>query len=270
MKIYLGPAGTPTSDTISGIKKVRELGLNAMEVEFVYGVRMSNEVAKIVGRVAKENNIKLSVHAPYYINLNSDDKQKIDASIKRILRSCERADNMNAEYVVFHPGFYMDKTKEETYENIKKQIIRIIGEINKNNWKVKLSPETTGKISQFATIDEISRLIKETKCYACIDIAHIKARNQGKLTYKEIFEDVINKIKIKHYHIHLSGIVWSEKGERYHINLTDENMKEFRELAEFILDKKKSVTIISESPSTWRDSLKMKKVFEELGYNFNQ
>ena len=73
-KILLGPAGSPVSSTLDGIRKVKELGLQAMEVEFVRGIGMSNELAKKCGAAAKEENIQLSIHAPYYINLASPEK----------------------------------------------------------------------------------------------------------------------------------------------------------------------------------------------------
>ena len=109
MQIFLGPAGIPISakgGTKEGIKKVKELGLHAMEVEFTHGVNMKNELAREVSQVREETGIKLSVHAPYFINLASQDPEKIKASKQRILQSCERAHYMGASPVVFHPGYY--------------------------------------------------------------------------------------------------------------------------------------------------------------------
>jgi deoxyribonuclease-4 len=110
VRVFLGPAGVPLSSkehsTIGGIRRVAELELNAFECEFVRGVAMGNETAKAVGAVAKELNIVLSVHCPYFINLCSTDKQKLEASKKRILDSVERAHFMGADIAVFHPGFY--------------------------------------------------------------------------------------------------------------------------------------------------------------------
>lgn len=97
-KIYLGTAGIPLSakgkSTVEGVKKVKELGLNAMEVEFVQGVKMSIEKAKELGEVAKTIGVRLSVHAPYYINLCSEEKEKIEASKNRILETATRAEAM--------------------------------------------------------------------------------------------------------------------------------------------------------------------------------
>ena len=72
-----------------------------MEVEFVRGVSMNEEKAKEVGKVAKELGIRLSVHAPYYINLCNP--EKLRDSEKRIIDSCHRGHAMGAGTVVFHP-----------------------------------------------------------------------------------------------------------------------------------------------------------------------
>src|SRR5210317_1038897 len=102
--IRIGPAGSNGLGNLKGVSNVAEIGLDCMEVEFTYGVRMDLETAKDVGALAKEKGIILSVHAPYYINLASDETEKFTASKERILASCERANAMGARYVTFHAG----------------------------------------------------------------------------------------------------------------------------------------------------------------------
>ena len=252
--IKLGPAGTSGLGYDEGLKKCKELGLDALEVEFTYGVRMSNAEAKRVGEIAKKLNISLSVHAPYYINLNSAEKSKIKASKIRILQSCERGHFLGADYIVFHAGFYVGMEKEQVYENIKKEIIELQKEIKKNKWNVILAPETTGKVAQFGDLDELLKLKKETKCHLCVDFAHIKARNNGKIDYDEIMK----KIKpLGNIHAHFSGIEWTAKGERRHLITEVRDIKEF-----FNYIKKYNIdtTIINESPDTLGDCVKMKKL----------
>ena len=106
VKIFLGPAGIPLSTrgkgSIEGVKRVKDLGLNAMEVEFVQGVKMSVDTAKELGSVAEELGVRLSVHAPYFINLCSSDQEKVRASQKRILVTAERASSMGADAIAIH------------------------------------------------------------------------------------------------------------------------------------------------------------------------
>jgi len=256
--IRLGPAGTAGLGYINGLKKIHDLKLRCMEVEFTYGVRMPNSQAKEIGKLAKKLNVSLSVHAPYYINLASLEKAKVKASKVRILQSCERAHYLNAKYVVFHAAFYQKKDKEEIYNIVKNEIIDLNKTIKENKWNTKLAPETTGKGSQFGDLDELLRMSKETGCFFCVDFAHIKARNNGMIDYKDIF----NKInKFKHIHSHFSGIEWTAKGERRH-SITEE--RDLLPLLKQAIKRKNDITIINESPDPVRDSVKTKRLIEKL------
>ncbi len=255
--ILLGPAGSPEKSSIEGVSRVKELGLDAMEVEFVRGVKMSNELANEIGELAKKLGIKLSVHAPYYINLCSEEKAKREASKKRILDSAERAHYLGASHVVFHAGYYGNYSKEEIYYIIKNAVNDMNEKIKKNKWNTKLAPETTGKKSQFGDVDELLRLSKETGCSICVDFAHLLAR-EGRIDYAEVFGKLKN---IKHIHSHFSGINYSEKGELNHEIMKE---KDIEPLLKEIVKRKTDITIISESPITWQDSLKMRKVLERL------
>lgn len=258
LKIKLGPAGSG-GNTLEGIKHVKEIGLDAMEVEFTYGVRMSNELAKEAGKLAKELNISLSVHAPYWINLASKDKKKIEESKKRILNSCERAHHLGVKYVVFHQGFYQKRDPKAVYNIIRESLKDLI---KRNKYKeVKITCETTGKTGAFGTLQELLRLKKEIGIEICVDFAHIYARQHGKINYGEI----LRHFKGKHLQAHFSGIEYTEKGEKRHLNMSK---PDFTALAKEILKQKQDITIICESPITWKDSLKQKKIFEKLGYKF--
>ncbi len=263
MKIFLGPAGTPAKSTIEGLSAVRQLGLQAMEVQFSHGIGMGLPLAKQIGQENKKHGVILSIHAPYYINLTSSEKRKIKESKQRILNSCERGHLMGAGNIVFHAAYYGKQGKEEIYRHVKEEILDMIKVIKKKKWDVQLCPETTGKHTQFGDLDELMRLSGETNCNLCVDFAHIYARNNGKINYKEIFR----KLKpFRQLHCHFSNINFSAKGELNHLNM--DHKPSFEPLARQILRIKKNITIISETPITWKDSLKMKKIFEGLGYKF--
>lgn len=249
--IFIGPAGTGGRDP-ENITEIRRKGLDAVEVAFTYGIWMSNKDAKAIAEINKKEKIKISVHAPYYINLNSADKKKLASSKKRILTCCERAHYMNAELVVFHPGYYGKIDKEKTFQNIKKAIIEMQDEIKKNKWNVKLAPETTGKVNVFGSIDEIARLRKETNCSFCIDFAHILAR-EGKIDFDNIF----SKLKDSVLHCHFSGIAFTAKGEKHHTR-TDKELA--RKIINEIKKRKLNAVIINEAPDTIGDALMMKKM----------
>jgi len=263
-RILLGPAGTPAKSTFDGLAKTKDLGLHAMEVQFSHGIKMGSNLAKRIGEENRKYKIHLSIHAPYYINLASSERAKVTASKKRIIDSCRLGHMMGAKEVIFHPGYYGKLSKKETYEKIKKEMLDMQKTIRKNKWKTVLAPETTGKHSQFGDLAETTKLARAVGCSLCLDSAHLFARANGKIDYDEVF----GKIKKKHVHCHFSGIRYSKKGELNHLLLN--NGPRFSDFAKTILKKKINCTIICESPVTWKDSLKMKKTFERMGYCFRR
>jgi len=276
--IYLGPAGVPlTSEertTLGGLRRVAELGLNAMEIEFVRGVTMKNELAKEVGKLAKELKITLSVHCPYFINLCSTDKKIIAASKKRIIDSVERCHHMGARIAVFHAGYYGSLNPEVTYKMIKEAELDMLDTMRSMGIKeVALGNETTGKISAFGNLDELVRLGKEVcECEPVVDFAHLWARAAGKINYSEIFNK-LEPLKMKHLHCHFTSMEWtpakipSAGNERRHLPISFDQPP-VEPLIKEILERKINITIISESPVLEQDSLVMKKMFEKLGYEF--
>ena len=255
--IRFGPAGLGgVKQAISNLEKYRELGLEACEVAFTYGDYIKKQQAIEIGKHVKRLGIFLSIHAPYWINLNSKDKKKIKQSADRILKSCEIAHYLNARRVVFHAGYYCGIEKEKTFENIKKVILDLKKKIKIKKWAVEICPETTGKKNVFGSVEEISRLVKETRCGFCIDFAHVLAR------YKNYEFDLIKKFfKNKKWQCHFSGIVYGEKGERHH-KITSE--KEWGKVLGFLKSIKKDVVIINESPDPVGDSLKGLKIWKNI------
>ncbi len=265
--IKLGPAGSPAETTLEGISKVKELGLQSMEVQFSHGVSMGIGLAKQIGAEAKKQGVSLSVHAPYFINLASKEKKKIEESKKRILDSCERMHHMGGGAVVFHPSYFGGMGKEKVFQTTKDAVAEMLDKISESGWSnVQLAPETTGKHSALGSLDETIRLAKETGCFLCVDFAHLWARSYGRLDFREVFNK-LETLKLKHLHCHFSGIEYTAKGERNHITI-EHNKPPFKPLAEEILKRELDITIISESPVTYMDSIRMRKVFEELGYRF--
>jgi len=255
--IYIGPAGTSALGYPNALIKCKDLQLACNEVSFTYGVRITNTQAKVIGDFAKKLGISLSIHAPYWINLNSAEEIKITQSKQRILDSCERGHHMGAKYIVFHAAFYQKSTQEQTYSAVKSAIIEMNQIIKKNKWDVVLAPETTGKKSQFGDLDELLKLRDEAKCELCVDFSHLKARDQ-KIDYNIVFK----KLRpLKHIHSHFSGIEYGDKGERRHI-LTPH--KELKELLSFMKKSEKDFTLINESPDSFGDSVKALKILANM------
>jgi len=255
MTIKIGPSGFgAVKDAEEILKEFKGLGFGNCEVDFTYQVYMNKEQAEKIGKLAKEKNIHLSIHASYFVNLNSEEKQKIHATMQRILKCCEIGHYLGAKSIVFHPGYYgKSKDKEEAFQNIKKRILEMMETVKENKWEVKLCPETMGKINVFGSPEEISRLAKETGCSFCIDFAHILAREK-----KVNYEKIKKLFPQKEWHCHFSGIEYGEKGERNHIGLKKEQWKELFEN----LPKDKDITIVCESPDRIEDCVEGLKILE--------
>lgn len=256
MSIIFGPAGLgPVKSAEKVLEEYAKKGLKACEIAFTYSVYIKNkEDAERIGKKAKDLGINLSIHAQYFVNLNSEEKSKREATKKRIIECCKVGEWLGAKKVVFHPGYY-SKDREESYQRIKKGILEIMEEIKKNDWKIKIAPETMGKINVFGSVEEVSRLVKETKCSFCIDYAHILARD------KEVdYEKVEKLFPEKSWHLHFSGIVYGEKGEKHH--KTTETA-EWEKLLKS-LPKDREITIINESPTHIEDSIEGLKVYKEI------
>ena len=254
--ILIGPAGSGGRGHLKGITEAARLALDCMEIEFTYGVRMKPEMAESVGTLADEHGLILSVHAPYYINLASYEADKLDASRKRILDSCHRANLMGARIVVFHAGFYQKRTPRETYRIVRDQILDLQKQIRKSGWRVTLCPEITGKPSQFGSLEELLKLKRETGCGITVDFSHLYARHQGKIDYGLILEKLP-----KNFHAHFSGIEYGPKGEKKHVRTT---RKFFKPLAKELVMRNPDITIICESPAPYEDALMMKRVIKQL------
>ncbi|MCC5994427.1 MAG: TIM barrel protein [Candidatus Aenigmarchaeota archaeon] len=274
MKIFLGPGGNcltaKESSTLGSFERLKELNLNAQEIEFVRSIYLSPKAAEEVGRQAKNYGIELSVHAPYFINLLSDKKETVEASIKRILDSVDRAERMGAKFVVVHAAYYGKLSKEEAFEKMKQITLRIVEEMEKMRVKnVKLAYETMAKETQFADLNELLRLMKEVKSKlltVCVDFAHLYCRGNGKIDYSQILDKVKN---FAHIQSHFSNVKYNAKTKKFvDVHVPINSHPPFEPLAREIIKRDLTITIISESPELELDSLKMKKVFEKLGYKF--
>ncbi len=247
MAIRFGPAGLgPVKTAENVLERYSKLGLRACEIAFTYGVYIKNKDDAIrIGKKAKELGTRLSIHAPYYVNLNSAEKAKREATKKRILDCCEIGELAGAEIVVFHPGYY-SKDKGESYSNIRDGINEIMQEIRKKGWKIEIGAETMGKVNVFGSVEEISKLVRETGCGFCIDFAHILARDKV-----VDYEKIKSLFPAKKWHVHFSGIVYGEKGEKHHKPTEKEEWKNLLKN----LPKDKDIVIINESPSMVEDSV---------------
>ncbi|MBI5359056.1 MAG: TIM barrel protein [Planctomycetes bacterium] len=273
--LRFGTAGIPLSAKEDGyegaIRVLTQLGLNAMEIEFVRGVNMPDATADFLKKETAKNDIALTVHAPYFINLNSAEKAKIAASKERIIGAAIKGASCGAVSVVFHAAFYMGAPAEKTFQNVKAELEDITGQLEKRNISIQLRPELTGKPTQFGDLDEIIRLSAEVPgIFPCVDFAHYHARYNGKYNSYKDFRDAIKKIRaglgdsaVQDMHIHMSGIKYTPKGEVKHLELAESDI-DYKGLLKALKDEDAGGIIISESPNIEQDAVLMQEYFKKL------
>lgn len=275
MPLLFGTAGVPLSakdrSSEGGVRRVRELNLDAMELEFVQGVRMGEEKAKKVGAVAQEANIALSCHAPYYINLNSREPEKIAASRERIIQTSRIARILGVRSVVFHPAFKHDDPEEVVLQRVIKELSLVREILSAEGNEVMLRPETTGKGTQLGNLAETIQIAKEIPgVLPCIDFGHLHARTNGRYnTYDEfceILEQTAEELGdrwVKNVHFHVSGIEYGIKGEKRHLALRESDLR-YEELMKACLSFGVEGLAISESPILEEDALLLQQTYRAM------
>ncbi|MCR3761322.1 TIM barrel protein [Clostridium felsineum] len=267
--LLFGISGIPNGDGIekfsysTGIEYLKNIGLDAMELPFVRSVNITDKNKDIVLKKKNENNLYISAHGSYYINLNSDEEEKQKASLERIVKGAEALKKVEGRSLIFHPGFYLKDSKEETFHTIKENLKKLpdVG--------VDFRLETTGKPTQFGSLEENVALCMEVKtCKLCIDFCHLHARYNGLFKTVEDFDKVLSYVgeklgaeALKDMHIHMSGVNYGIKGEKNHLPFKESDFPYEKCIKSFVKFDIKGC-IVCESPLLEEDSLLIKRIYE--------
>jgi len=273
-ELLFGTAGIPHSawplTTIDGIKRIAELGLGCMEIEFVQGIYLNEEEAHRVAETAVNSGVKLSAHAPYFLNFNSHEPRKIRASQGILHKTARIASICGVDSVIFHAGFYLGDPPEKVYQTVKRYLAEVIDRLKEEDIQLSLRPEVSGKGSQFGSIEEILKLCTELEGIApAIDFAHWHARTGGFNSYKE-FAYVLEQTKqrlgstaLDNMHIHISGIAYGPKGEIRHLDLKNSDLN-YVDLLKALKDYRVKGLVICESPSQEDDARLLRDSYHSL------
>ena len=248
---------------------LKEMNLDGMELEFVHGVRMSDDNRIFVKEMSK--NFVITAHGPFYINLNSKEEEKIEASVQRIIDTAAVAAQAGAFSITYHAAFYMGGDKETVFEQVKTQTKRIIDILENEKIKVWVRPETTGKATQWGDIDEIINLSKEfEQVLPCVDFSHLHARSAGEYNTYDEFSKVLEKMgnnigqyALENFHGHLAGIEYTAKGEKQHLNLENSDMN-YKDLIKVMKEFGVKGALVCESPNIEDDCKLLKNYYESL------
>ena len=213
----------------------------------------------------------LTAHGPYYINLNSKEQEKIEASITRVLDTARIGKELGAYSVTYHAAFYMGMKPEDVYKKVETSMETICKTLDEEGNDIWVRPETTGKPTQWGNLEEIVKLSKGFKqVLPCVDFSHLHARTNGKYnTYDEfcaIFEYIgkeLGDYALNNFHAHIAGIDYGEKGEKKHLMLEESDMN-YKDLIKAFKKFDIKGVIVCESPVMERDAVLLKEYYQSL------
>ncbi|MTI47207.1 TIM barrel protein [Sporosalibacterium faouarense] len=270
-KLLFGISGLPIGSGIkninyaTGINYLKSIGLDAMELLFVRNVNVTDKNKDIILKAKLDNDFYLSAHGSHYINLNANEIEKQEQSMVRIIRGIEGLAKVKGRSLIFHPGYYLKDSEEEAYNTIKENLLKLPYK------EISYRLETTGKGTQFGTLEELVSLCKEVKsCEICIDFSHIHARGNGCLKDFDDFakilqfvEDELGKSALDDLHIHMGGINYNEKGEKNHLPLLESDFNYVECLNALKYFNVKGCVIL-EGPLVEKDALLLKNTYKTL------
>ncbi|OGN88584.1 MAG: hypothetical protein A2Y88_12255 [Chloroflexi bacterium RBG_13_48_10] len=271
---HFGTVGSPKSTpkkpggSVGAIFRLKELGLDALELGWVQSVRKNEEVCSAIQQAASSQNVLISVHAPYFINLNATDEEWVN-SRRRLMDATVFGKLAGATDIIFHPGSYFGKQPAEVLPIAIQRLQGCLDELRSMGNRVTLRPETMGKSAMLGSLEDTLMMAKTLPgVEPCIDFAHLHARpGDGSVnTYDEFahilerYGEMLGEESLTRLHIHLSGIRYTEKGEKDHIPLkeSDLNLKNlFKCLKAFHCRGR----LLCESPIMEEDALYMKEIW---------
>lgn len=260
------PGGSP-----GAILRLNELNLYAFELGWVQSVRISIETCQLIKQTAIEKNVYLSVHAPYFINLNATNEEW-PKSRKRLMDAAYYGNLAGATDIIFHPGSYFGNEPEKVLPLAIARLQECSDELRAAGNFVILRPETMGKSALIGSFEDVLQMSKTIQgVFPCLDFAHLHARQgDGMLnSYSEwmmLLEKlgmILGEQALKSLHIHLSGIEYSAKGERNHLPLRESDLN-LKALFEALKSINARGRILCESPIMEEDALFMQELWQEI------
>jgi deoxyribonuclease-4 len=272
---HFGTVGSPTSTpkkpggSVGAVQQTHALGLSSLELGWVQSVRVSAETCAAIRAEAQANAVYLSVHAPYFINLNAD-AEEWPKSRQRLMDAAFYGNLAGATDIIFHPGSYFSQAPEAVLPLAIARLAECAAELRQAGNPVILRPETMGKSAMLGSLTdclEMSRSIPGV--LPCIDFAHLHARPGDGSTNSytewrailESYAQALGADALQRLHIHLSGIEYSAKGERNHLPLQESDL-DLRGLFQALKDMTCAGRILCESPAMEDDALYMRKLWD--------
>ncbi len=267
------PSNTPKKPggSVGAILFSREIGLDALELGWVQSVRVSIETCAAIKETAAAQDVGISVHAPYFINLNAN-AEEWPKSRQRLMDAAHYGNLAGATDIIFHPGSYFEQPAAEVLKIAIPRLQECVDELRAAGNPVNLRPETMGKSAMLGSLEDTLEMSRQIPgVLPCLDFAHLHARpGDGTVnSYDEwsarleAYGKALGEAALARLHIHLSGIEYGPKGEKNHLPVAESDLDLeglFRALHAF----KAGGRILCESPIMETDALFMRDTWRKI------
>lgn len=280
-----GPAGNcnafyeaGNTATVQQPAWLRQWDLNAYEYQCGRGVRLSDKTAEALRAAAEENDVQLSLHAPYFISLASKEPEKRENSVRYILESAAAVQKLGGDRIVVHPGGLGGLPRADATALAMETLKKAQAALDENGLSaVHICPEVMGKINQLGTLSEVLQMCSlDERMLPCVDFGHLNSREHGALQDSAAFAAVLDEIerrlgsvRVKQFHIHFSKIEYTAGGEKKHLTFADTVFgPEPAPLMALLAERGLTPTVICESDGTQTaDAATMRKEYEAARQN---
>jgi deoxyribonuclease-4 len=254
-EVRFGPARVPSRESPeAAIELLLERGYTACEIDFEGKFWMDYPWAERFGELARENGIRLSVHAPIAGFVGHAERgKKLNMAIGMLDHSAGIAVSADAELVVFHPGFLLGREREQALEDVVEQAGELRERLEKKGRGVPFGVEVMGRVRELGTIEDVLAISERVDWIRpVLDFAHMHATSDGEFTAVERFEDVLGRADQviqpgAPFHIHFSDIAYANRNETKHLAYGEGTLRA-EPLAEALSRFDRPATVISESP----------------------
>ncbi|MGI8513975.1 MAG: non-homologous end-joining DNA ligase [Acidimicrobiia bacterium] len=196
-QIRFGISGLPpgeAKDDAAFLDGLVARGHNAYELAFVTAFPWKEARCRTFGELARERDIWVSVHAPYFAVLTVEDEDRAKQCLAALEHTMKLGRALGSRIICAHFGSAQGRDPEQLTEMIQERLRRITSKVQ--HMGVGLGLETSGAERNFGTLGDIALLAEEFNFIRpIVDWAHVHAQTGGALTSTAAFESVIGFIK---------------------------------------------------------------------------
>jgi deoxyribonuclease IV len=255
-RIRFGPARLPSRESPEdAVELLLERGYDACEIDFESGFWMDYPFAERLGELSREHDVALSVHAPLFGFMGHVEPsgRKFASAVGALDRSAGIAAASGAEVVVFHPGFLLERSREDALDSVVEQLGALRERLEGKERAVPFGVEVMGRVRDLGSLDDVIEISRRTGWVRpVLDFAHMHATSDGAYVEAEPFAAALAAADEvlepgAPFHVHFSDIAFANRNETKHLPYGEGTLRA-EPLREALAGFERPATVVSESP----------------------